>query len=190
MHWPAPMTKDEEPDRTIDWLDTWKEMERLYKKHPEKLRAIGVSNFSEEYLKSLEQCDHRPGSQPDKTTSEFAFSDMISPLIYCSSCHQPELRDFCQKQGIVVTSYSPLGSDRSPLMTEPIVLRLAEKHSVTPATILISLQTSLPNTTVLPKSVTPERIKDNAEVIQLSEDEIKELVTLSDTSPYRACGPE
>lgn len=75
-------------------------------------------------------------------------------------------------------------------MTEPIVLRLAEKHSVTPATILISLQTSLPNTTVLPKSVTPERIKDNAEVIQLSEDEIKELVTLSDTSPYRACGPE
>lgn len=139
---------------------------------------------------TLEQCDHRPGSQLDKTTSEFAFSDMISPLIYCSSCHQPELRDFCQKQGIVVTSYSPLGSDRSPLMTEPIVLRLAEKHSVTPATILISLQTSLPNTTVLPKSVTPERIKDNAEVIQLSEDEIKELVTLSDTSPYRACGPE
>jgi glycerol 2-dehydrogenase (NADP+) len=28
-------------DKSIDWLDTWKEMVRLYKAYPEKLRAIG-----------------------------------------------------------------------------------------------------------------------------------------------------
>ncbi|KAJ2934537.1 hypothetical protein H1R20_g2572, partial [Candolleomyces eurysporus] len=41
MHWPAPMRPDDTPDKTIDWLNTWKEMVKLYKAHPEKLRAIG-----------------------------------------------------------------------------------------------------------------------------------------------------
>ena len=41
MHWPAPMFDGKTPDKSIDWLDTWKEMVRLYKAYPEKLRAIG-----------------------------------------------------------------------------------------------------------------------------------------------------
>lgn len=46
MHWPAPMTREGGPDRSIDWLDTWKEMEKLYEAHPDKLRAIGESASS------------------------------------------------------------------------------------------------------------------------------------------------
>jgi glycerol 2-dehydrogenase (NADP+) len=55
MHWPAPMTKDRPAlaDKTHDWLDTWKSMEALYKAHPDKLKAIGVSNFSVEFLERL-----------------------------------------------------------------------------------------------------------------------------------------
>jgi len=49
--------------------------------------------------------------------------------------------------GIVVSSYSPLGSDFSPLLENDIVKEIAEKHSVPPATILVSLQASFPNTT-------------------------------------------
>jgi diketogulonate reductase-like aldo/keto reductase len=37
----------------LDWLDTWKKMERVYKANPEKIRAIGVSNFSIEFLERL-----------------------------------------------------------------------------------------------------------------------------------------
>ena len=29
-------------DRSINWLDTWKKMEEVYKKHPEKVKAIGA----------------------------------------------------------------------------------------------------------------------------------------------------
>jgi glycerol 2-dehydrogenase (NADP+) len=47
------MTRDGKPDRSIDWLDTWKAMEKLHKAHPEKLRAIGVSNFSVNFLNRL-----------------------------------------------------------------------------------------------------------------------------------------
>jgi glycerol 2-dehydrogenase (NADP+) len=54
MHWPAPMLHDlSGPDRSLDWLDTWKKMERVYKANPEKIRAIGVSNFSIEFLERL-----------------------------------------------------------------------------------------------------------------------------------------
>jgi glycerol 2-dehydrogenase (NADP+) len=55
MHWPAPMTKGTPAlaDKTHDWLDTWKSMEALYKAHPDKLKAIGVSNFSVEFLERL-----------------------------------------------------------------------------------------------------------------------------------------
>ncbi len=53
MHWPAPMTKDWKADKSKNWIDTWKWMEHLYKENPDKLKAIGVSNFSVEYLEEL-----------------------------------------------------------------------------------------------------------------------------------------
>lgn len=36
------MTVEGKPEKSINWLNTWKEMEKLYKAHPEKLRAIGT----------------------------------------------------------------------------------------------------------------------------------------------------
>jgi glycerol 2-dehydrogenase (NADP+) len=77
MHWPAPMTEDSpgKADKSLDWLDTWKAMEKLYLAHPDKLKAIGertpqlsfpnahkwmsdcyiagVSNFSVEFTERL-----------------------------------------------------------------------------------------------------------------------------------------
>ena len=47
---------------------------------------------------------------------------------------------FCREKGIVVTAYSPLGSDNSPLLTNPVVEKIAKAHDVTPANVLISLQ--------------------------------------------------
>jgi glycerol 2-dehydrogenase (NADP+) len=61
------------------------------------------------------------------------------------SCPQQKLVDFCTSKGIVVTAYSPLGSDKSPLLTNPTVVSLAEKHGVSPANVLISLQANRPN---------------------------------------------
>ena len=52
MHWPCPM-KDGGPDKERDWRDTWRDMEKVFKAHPDKLKAIGVSNFSVTYLREL-----------------------------------------------------------------------------------------------------------------------------------------
>lgn len=38
-----------EPDKRLDWLDTWKEMERVYLANKDKVRAIGVRAFVHSY---------------------------------------------------------------------------------------------------------------------------------------------
>jgi hypothetical protein len=42
LHWPAPMTNDWKADKSLNWLDTWREIENVYRKHPEKIKAIGM----------------------------------------------------------------------------------------------------------------------------------------------------
>lgn len=41
MHWPAPMVSGGGPDKSLDWLDTWKGMEQVYLNNPDKVKAIG-----------------------------------------------------------------------------------------------------------------------------------------------------
>ena len=53
MHWPAPSLPGNKPDREHNWIDTWKAMEAIYKAHPEKVRAIGVSNVSIDFFEPL-----------------------------------------------------------------------------------------------------------------------------------------
>ena len=106
------------------------------------------------------------------------------------SCPQQELVDYCTSKGIVLTAYSPLGSDNSPLLENPVVKKIAEKHGVAPANILVSLQANRPNVTVLPKSVTKHRVEQNFTVVDLSEEEIKELQEIDKTHHFRACNPE
>ncbi|KAF7316405.1 Aldo-keto reductase [Mycena indigotica] len=178
MHWPAPHTKDNPPlpDYSVDWLDTWKSMERLYKAHPEKLRAIGVSNFSVEFLERL--------------LAVATVIPAVNQIELHPSCPQHDVVEYCEKQGIVITAYSPLGSDNSPLLTNEVVKKLAAKHSVEPANILISLQANKSNVTVLPKSVTNTRILSNAVVVDLTKEEIDELEEIDKTHHFRACHPD
>ncbi|KAJ6612644.1 Aldo keto reductase [Mycena sp. CBHHK59/15] len=175
MHWPAPMTKEMKADKTHDWLDTWKSMEKLYKAHPDKLKAIGVSNFSEEFLERL-----------------LAVAEVVPAVNQIElhpSCPQEDVVEFCVKKGIVVTAYSPLGSDDSPLLTNEVVKKLAAKYSVEPANVLISLQANKPSVTVLPKSVTNSRILSNMVIIDLTDEEMKELHEIDKTHHFRACHP-
>jgi len=61
------------------------------------------------------------------------------------SCLQEDVLAACAKAGIVVTAYSPLGSDHSPLLKNDIVVRLSEKYNITPANVLVSFQVNTPN---------------------------------------------
>ncbi|KAL1742545.1 NADP-dependent oxidoreductase domain-containing protein [Schizophyllum fasciatum] len=175
MHWPAPMFDGSTPDKSIDWLDTWKEMERLYKAYPDKLKAIGVSNFSVKFLERL--------------LAVATVTPAVNQIELHPSCTQQDVVEFCRSKGIVITSYSPLGSDNSPLLTNPTVTKLAEKYNVAPANILISLQANKPGVTVLPKSVTPARIEANQKIVDLTDAEVTELEAIDKEHHFRACHP-
>lgn len=63
----------------------------------------------------------------------------------CRSCVQEELVQYCRSKGVALTAYSPLGSSDSPLLSNPIVNKIAEKYQVSPANVLISLQANRPD---------------------------------------------
>jgi glycerol 2-dehydrogenase (NADP+) len=175
MHWPAPMFNNTDADRSHDWLDTWKTMEELYLAHPDKIKAIGVSNFSVEFLERL--------------LKEAKVQPAANQIELHAACPQQDVVDYCTNKGIVLTAYSPLGSENSPLLKNPVVQKLAEKHEVQPANILISLQANRPNVAVLAKSVTNERILSNLNIIDLTDEEIAELHTIDNEHHFRACHP-
>jgi len=50
---------------------------------------------------------------------------------------------YCINHGIAFTVYFPLGSDKSPLLKNPIALKLADKHKVQPTNILKGFKLSV-----------------------------------------------
>lgn len=105
------------------------------------------------------------------------------------SCPQSDVRAFCLAHDIALTAYSPLGSDNSPLLTNPTVTRITDAHSVHPANILVSLQANSPKTAVLVKSVKPARIEQNLKVVDLSAEELEALAEIDKSHHFRACKP-
>jgi diketogulonate reductase-like aldo/keto reductase len=96
------------------------------------------------------------------------------------------LIDFCKYLGIGVTAYSPLGSPggmMNPndifLLKDEVLGKIARAHGKTPAQILLRWGIQR-GTVVIPKSVKPERIKENAQIFDfaLSEEEMLTLASL------------
>lgn len=75
---------------------------------------------------------------------------------------QAELRAFDATHGIATEAWSPLGQGRD-LLDEPALAAVAAKHGRTPAQVVLRWHLQLGNV-VIPKSVTPSRIKENLDV--------------------------
>jgi len=178
IHWPYAFQRGDNPfprneDQTMQFDDThptttWLAMEELVKKG--LVKSIGVSNFNSQQIKDILE----KGS--------------IKPVTNQVECHpylnQEKLLNFCKDHGIVITAYSPLGSPDRPwakpddvkLLDDPKIKTLAEKYSKSPAQIIIRWQIQR-GVVVIPKSVTPTRIEENADVFgfSLTEEEMAEM---------------
>lgn len=176
MHWPVALNPKGNHDRfpthpdgsrDIDWnwshIQTWKEMEKLL--GTGKVKAIGVANYSLRYLEQL---------LPHATVVP-----AVNQIENHPSLPQKEIVDFCKTKGIHVTAYSPLGSTGSPLITAAPIVEIAKKHNVTPVSVLLSLHVAQ-GRSVLAKSVTPERIQANRNLVELDESDLKLINDYSD----------
>ncbi|MED3786589.1 aldo/keto reductase [Peribacillus frigoritolerans] len=139
IHWPG---KDK-------YLETWRALEKLYKDG--KVKSIGVSNFHIHHLENI-----LANSEVKPVVNQIELHPLLT---------QVEIRDYCAKHEIKVESWSPLG--RGNLLEEPTINHIAKKHGKSPAQVLIRwhLQHDL---VVIPKSITPSRIKENAQVFDFS----------------------
>ena len=135
VHWPVPQLRNE----------SWKALLKI--REQGLARSIGVSNYTIPHLEELLRASPVP---PSVNQVEF------HPFLY-----QRELLEYGQKHHIQLEAYSPLTRGRH--LKHPLIKEIATKHGRTPAQILIrwGLQHGL---VVIPKSVRPERIRENADV--------------------------
>ncbi|GCD33666.1 oxidoreductase [Streptomyces chrestomyceticus JCM 4735] len=138
IHWPMP-AKD-------TYVDTYRAFEKIYEEG--RAKAIGVSNFQPAHLERL--------------LGETSVVPAVNQVELHPQLQQSELRAFHARHNIATEAWSPLGQGKD-LLKNTTVTGLAEKYGRTPAQIVLRWHLQLGNV-VIPKSVTPSRIKENIDV--------------------------
>jgi diketogulonate reductase-like aldo/keto reductase len=162
IHWPMPAE-----DR---YLDTWRAFERL--RGEGGTRSIGVSNFRVEELERL-----RAEAELQPTVNQIELHPRLQ---------QAELRAWHAEHGVATEAWSPLA--QGEVLAEPAILALAEHHGRTPAQVILRWHLQLGNI-VFPKSVTPERIRENIDVFSF-ELEIDEMEAMAPLDAGERVGPD
>lgn len=143
IHWPVPSQ-----DR---YVDTWRALERIMADG--RARSIGVSNFTEKHI--------------DRLRDEREITPAINQVELHPWLPQDALRDYDASHGILTEAWSPLARGR--VLGNELLDRIAAKYDKTPAQIVLRWHIDLGNV-VIPKSVTPSRIAENADVFDFSLD--------------------
>jgi len=162
----------------VHYKETWLEMEKAV--DAGLVKSIGLSNFN------IEQID------------EICEMSRIKPAVLQCESHpyltQKDLIAHCKKHNIVFTAYSPLGSpdrpwatpDEPKLLDDPKFLAIAKKYNKSPAQLCIKWQVQR-GVSVVPKSVTASRIKQNADIFdfELSTEDIGFIEAFN--TDFRCC---
>ncbi len=156
IHWPV----------EGKWVETWHALEDLY--NDGKIRAIGISNF---YIKHLKELLHIASIKPMVNQIEF------HPFLY-----KKDVLEFCVKKGIVLESYAPLTHGyKFKDIESPHFLQMMEKYNKTAAQIMLRWNIQL-GTVIIPKSINPAHIKENANIFDftISPDDIQFLNSINE----------
>ncbi|WP_128379050.1 aldo/keto reductase [Streptomyces cavernae] len=163
IHWPLPAKGR--------YIDTYRAFEKLHADG--RVRAIGLSNFLPEHIEQL--------------TEATSVIPAVNQIELHPHLQQHEAREYHAQQGIATEAWSPLGQGKG-LLEVPAIVAIAQKHGRTPAQVVLRWHLELGNV-VIPKSVTPSRIKENIEVFDFSLD-TEDLAAISALNEGRRLGPD
>lgn len=166
IHWPRPMRED--------FLAIWKTFEELAESG--RAKAVGVSNF-------------RPADL-DRLAAQSALVPAVNQIELHPLFPQTELRALHAERGITTEAWSPLGQGKE-LLTLPAVAAIAAKHDRSAAQVVLRWHLQLGNV-VIPKSVTPSRIRENLDVFgfELDAADVAALDALGAGAAGRRIGPD
>ena len=156
-HWPV----------AEKFVDTYRAIERLY---DEKLiRVPGVSNHHEHHLQKL------------------LATANTQPMVNQIECHplltQEPLREFCSTQNIAVTAWSPLG--RGNILQNETLQTISNEMNKSTAQVILRWHYQNGVITI-PKSVTPERIIENANIFgfELTNEQMAQINKLNENKRF------
>ncbi len=79
-----------------------------------------------------------------------------------------KLLDVCQKAGVIVMAYSPLG--QGDILDKPVLAALARKHAVTPAAVALAFLLRHERLVAIPKATTLAHVRANAAALSVDLD--------------------
>ncbi|HEX3323631.1 MAG TPA: aldo/keto reductase [Solirubrobacterales bacterium] len=153
IHWPVP-TEDR-------FVDTWRAFERILEEG--RARTIGVSNFRVEDLERL--------------AAETDTLPTVNQIELHPRFQRSVLRAWHAQHQIATEAWSPLA--QGDLLDDETIVGIAERHGKTPAQAILRWHLQIGNV-VIPKSVTPERIRENLELFdfELSDEDLSAIAAL------------
>ncbi|WP_308294059.1 aldo/keto reductase [Streptomyces sp. UNOC14_S4] len=163
IHWPVAWRNT--------FVDTYRAMEELLASG--RTKAIGVCNFQTAHLERL--------------LAETSVVPAVNQIELHPNLAQGELRAFHARHGIATEAWSPLGQGKA-LLADPVIGELAARLGRTPAQVVLRWHLQLGNV-VIPKSVTPSRIRENIDVFGFELEE-KDMDALASLDTGTRLGPD
>ncbi|MGD1238631.1 aldo/keto reductase [Mycobacterium seoulense] len=146
IHWPLP---------TLyygDFVSTWKVFEEFARDG--RARSIGVSNFQVAHLDRLA-----------KETDTVPSVNQIELHPYFGNT---EVRAYGREQGIATEAWAPIAQGK--VLGDPVINRIADARGKSAAQVVLRWHIQRGDI-VFPKSVTPERVKENFELFDFELDD-------------------
>jgi len=152
VHWPP---------RGRALVSTWQQL--LAARDAGLTRAVGVSNYG---IGELDQVTRATGQAPQ-----------VNQIPWAPTLYDATLLAQHRERGVVLEGYSPL---KNTDLRHPVLAKIAADHGVTPAQVVVRWHVDH-QVVVIPKSVTPERIAANFDVLgfSLAEEELRRIDGLS-----------
>ncbi|WP_127580096.1 aldo/keto reductase [Paenibacillus koleovorans] len=154
IHWPV----------KGKYKDTWRAIEKLYADG--RIRAIGVSNFHVHHFEDL--------------LTEATIVPMVDQVELHPRLSQEPLREYCRANNIQIEAWSPLMQGRE-LLELPLLAEIGARYGKSAAQVILrwDIQSGI---VTIPKSVTPERIRENAAIFdfELSTEDMAAINALNE----------
>ncbi|MDR1584675.1 MAG: aldo/keto reductase [Prevotellaceae bacterium] len=167
IHWPVAFAPGKDFANSAGDLVSLRDMplsitwQAMYKLKQKGLTAhIGVSNFNIPKLRGL--------------VADTKIKPEVNQVEMHPFLQQNDLLAYCQEQSILVTAYSPLGSRHliktdEGIHSHPVIIDIARKHQCAVSQVILAWGMKR-GTSVIPKSVNEERIRENFGALKIKLD--------------------